>query len=219
MLVSLPSGGVIPEKLETIEMQNRFVTMTVLLTIMVSSIFATAGDKKNATKATGTPTQATRDFLIGPDDVLSINVWKEQDLTRTVVVRPDGKISLPLVGELTASDKTPASLQEEIRQSLLKYIAKPDVTVMVQEVHSQRYNVIGEVQRPGTFALSGPTTVMDGIANAGGFRDFAKTAKIYVLRITADKQQVRLPFNYKEVVKGSIDQNILLQARDTIVIP
>jgi len=200
-------------------MQNRFVTMTVLLTIMVSSIFATAGDKKNATKATGTPTQATRDFLIGPDDVLSINVWKEQDLTRTVVVRPDGKISLPLVGELTASDKTPASLQEEIRQSLLKYIAKPDVTVMVQEVHSQRYNVIGEVQRPGTFALSGPTTVMDGIANAGGFRDFAKTAKIYVLRITADKQQVRLPFNYKEVVKGSIDQNILLQARDTIVIP
>jgi polysaccharide biosynthesis/export protein len=159
-------------------------------------------------------------FQIGPDDVLAINVWKEPEISRSVPVRSDGKVSLPLVGEVQASGQTPKQLETEIAKKLTSYISEPEVTVIVQQIKSQRFNVLGQVARPGTYPLSNPTTVLDAIALAGGFRDFAKKKSIYVLRQTADGSPTRLPFNYSEVIKGKEpQQNIRLEPRDTVYVP
>jgi polysaccharide export outer membrane protein len=149
-----------------------------------------------------------------------VNVWREPEISRNVVVRPDGKISLPLVGDLRASGHTPSQLQDEIKAHLLNYLSNPEVTVIVQEARSQKFNILGEVEHPGSYALSRSMTVLDAIAVAGGLRDFAKSGKIYVLRMTADGSRARLPFNYKEVIKGQgLSQNVELQPRDTVVVP
>jgi polysaccharide export outer membrane protein len=159
-------------------------------------------------------------FTIGNDDVLAINVWKEQDVSRSIPVRSDGKISLPLVGEVQATGRTPLKLEQEIAARLKNYIAEPEVTVIVQQINSQKFNILGMVGRPGSYPISNSATVLDAIALAGGFRDFAKQKSIYVLRQNPDGNQTRLPFNYKEVVKGKNPaQNIKLQPRDTIVVP
>ncbi len=158
-------------------------------------------------------------FVIGNEDILAISVWKDPELSRVLPVRSDGKITLPLIGELQASGKTPKDLQGEIVTDLQSYISKPKVTVMVQEIKSKRFNILGHVNKPGSYLLAPPTTVVDAIAMAGGFRDFAKTKNIYVLRDDGGKQ-IRVPFNYKQVINGSDpDQNIELQPRDTIVVP
>jgi polysaccharide export outer membrane protein len=152
--------------------------------------------------------------------VLAVNVWKEPDLTRSVPVRPDGKITLPLIGDLRASGRTPVQLQGDIRQGLLTYLSNPEVTVMVQEAKSQKFNILGQVEHPGSYPLSRSMTVLDAIAVAGGFRDFAKTGKIYVLRFGPDGSPMRMEFNYKKVIKGSdLSQNVELQPRDTVVVP
>ena len=159
-------------------------------------------------------------FVIGNDDVLAINVWKEPDVSRSIPVRSDGKISLPLVGEVQATGRTPLKLEEEIAARLKNYIAEPEVTVIVQQINSQKFNILGMVNKPGSYVISNSATVLDAIALAGGFRDFAKQKSIYILRQDADGSQTRLPFNYKEVVKGkNSGQNIKLQPRDTIVVP
>jgi polysaccharide biosynthesis/export protein len=159
-------------------------------------------------------------FVIGSDDILAISVWKEADISRTVPVRSDGKISLPLIGEVQASGQTPRQLEVEIAAKLQNYISEPDVTVIVQEVRSQRFNILGQISRPGSYALTNSMTVLDAIAMAGGFRDFAKQKAIYVLRAKADGSQQRISFNYKEMIKGkNPDQNIKLTPRDTIVVP
>ena len=163
---------------------------------------------------------ANENFKIGAGDVLAINVWKEEQLTRSVPVRSDGRISLPLVGEIQASGRTPKELESELRTKLKDYVSEPEVTVIVQEIKSQKFNVLGMVMKPGSYALTNPTTVLDAIALAGGFRDFAKQKAIYVLRQGPDGSQARLPFNYKDVVKGRNSlQNVLLQSNDTIVVP
>lgn len=160
------------------------------------------------------------EYLIGPDDVLAINVWKEPEISRTLPVRPDGDISLPLVGDLKASGHTPTELQKEITDQLVEYLSNPEVTVLVQEAKSHKFNIIGEVEKPGTYVMAGPMTILDAIATAGGVREFAKTTKIYVLRVNADGSRVRLPFNYKEVIKGKdLRADVQLQSRDTIVVP
>jgi polysaccharide biosynthesis/export protein len=159
-------------------------------------------------------------FVIGNDDLLAINVWKEPDISRQVPVRSDGKISLPLVGEVKAAGETPLKLEQDLAARLKNYIDEPEVTVIVQQINSQKFNILGQVSRPGSFALANATTVLDAIALAGGFRDFAKQKSIYVLRANADGTETRIPFNYKQVVKGkNPDQNIRLQPRDTIVVP
>ncbi len=159
-------------------------------------------------------------YIIGPEDVLAISVWKEPELTRAVPVRPDGKITLPLVGDIVASGHTPKELQESITKALAAYVSAPAVTVTVQEIKSQKFNIVGEVARPGTYDLTRPMKVLDALALAGGLKDFANGKKIYVLRTNADGSQVRLPFNYKQVIKGeNLSQNVTLQPRDTIVIP
>jgi polysaccharide export outer membrane protein len=158
--------------------------------------------------------------VIGANDVLLVNVWKEPDISHSVPVRSDGKISLPLVGELQAGGQTPRQLEQEITKRLQSYISEPEVTVIVTASNSQKVNLMGMVSRPGAYLLTRSTTVLDAIAMAGGFKDFAKQKSIYVLRQAPDGTQKRIPFNYKEVIKGkNPDQNIPLQAGDTLVVP
>jgi polysaccharide biosynthesis/export protein len=158
-------------------------------------------------------------FVIGNDDVLAINVWKEPDVSRSIPVRSDGKISLPLVGEVQAAGLTPLNLEKDIASKLKNFISEPEVTVMVQQVNSQKFNVLGQVVRPGTYVIANSPTVIDAIALAGGFRDFAKQKSIYVLRQGVSWES-RIPFNYKEVSQGkNMTQNIKLQPGDTIIVP
>jgi polysaccharide export outer membrane protein len=159
-------------------------------------------------------------YVIGANDALAIDVWKEPNVSRSVSVRSDGKISLPLVGELQASGQTPLQLEQEIAKRLQSYISEPEVTVIVSESKSQKVNILGMVSKPGAYLLTSSTTVLDAIAMAGGFKDFAKQKSIYVLRQDADGKQQRIAFNYKDVIKGkNPEQNIRLQAGDTVVIP
>ena len=159
-------------------------------------------------------------FIIGSDDVLSINVWKEPEITRSIPVRSDGKISLPLVGEIQAAGRTPLQLEEAITDKLRNYISDPQVTVIVQQINSQKFNILGQVQKPGSYPLTQSTTVLDAIANAGGLRDFAKKKSIYILRASANGRASRIDFNYKAVIDGKHpEQNIRLEPNDTIIVP
>ncbi len=179
--------------------------------------------KKPAGEKSGEGSRAAHSdnsYVIGANDILAINVWKEPDISRSVPVRSDGKISLPLVGELQAGGETPRQLEEEITKRLQSYISEPEVTVIVSESKSQKINIMGMVARPGAYLLTSSTTVLDAIAMAGGFKDFAKQKSIYVLRPAPDGTQKRIPFNYKDVIKGKDpEQNIRLQAGDTVVVP
>jgi polysaccharide biosynthesis/export protein len=164
--------------------------------------------------------RADDDYIIGPSDVLAINVWKDPELTRTVPVRPDGKISLPLIGELEVSGLTALNVQHLVAQRLKEYISKPEVTVIVQEVKSRTYIIVGKISRPGAYELGKPTTVLEAIAIAGGFQDFAKPTKIYVIRRMENGSRLRLPFDYNKVIKGrDPDENVNLKSGDTIVVP
>jgi len=154
-------------------------------------------------------------YVIGPEDVLGIRVWREQDLSTGVIVRPDGKITLPLAGELQAAGMTPTQLTAKVVDAYSKYLNRPEVTVSVQQVMSKRYFITGKISRPGAVPLVTPTTVLDAITMAGGLQDFAKTSKIVIAR-----GKERIKFNYKEVVKGkNLQQNIYLQPGDYIIVP
>ena len=159
-------------------------------------------------------------FVIGNDDVLAINVWKEPDLSRSIPVRSDGRISLPLVGEVQASGRTPLKLEQDIANKLQPYLEEPEVTVMVQQINSEKFNILGQVAKPGSYPITNSATILDAIALAGGCRDFAKRSSIYILRRNPDGSESRIPFNYKDVIKGkNMAQNIKLQPHDTIVVP
>jgi polysaccharide export outer membrane protein len=161
---------------------------------------------------------AGSDYVIGADDTLHISVWKEPDLTETLPVRPDGKISMPLLNDITAAGLTPLQLRDSLTEKLKKYIADPRVTVVVTAMNSRRVFVTGEVTHTGAIALLPNMTVLQALANSG-FTQFANLKAIYVLRMENGKQ-VKLPFNYKEVVKGDhTEQNIVLKPGDTVVVP
>jgi polysaccharide export outer membrane protein len=193
--------------------------------LLSSVLWSQSGPAKAA--VSGNPTAAVSEskphddnFVIGNNDVLAINVWKEPDISRSIPVRSDGRISLPLVGEVQAAGQTPAKLEVEIAGRLKNYISEPEVTVMVQQINSEKFNVLGQVVHPGSYVITNSPTVLDAIALAGGFRDFAKRKSVYVLRQNADGTQARLPFNYKDVIKGvNAAQNVKLQPRDTVVVP
>jgi polysaccharide export outer membrane protein len=197
------------------------------LTAQTGSAKGTNGAKPDAQTVPADPSTSTSPvrahddtYIIGIDDVLAINVWKEPDVSRTVPVRSDGKISLPLAGEVQASGETPHQLEKELATKLQSFISEPEVTVIVTEIKSQKFNILGMVNKAGTFPLTGSMTVLDAIALAGGFKDFAKQKSIYILRQNPDGSQTRLPFNYKDVINGkNLAQNIKLQPRDTIVVP
>jgi polysaccharide export outer membrane protein len=204
------------------------LTFLLLLPVGISVQAGAAGARQTPVdqKAADSQVQGSRgphgdpSYVIGANDVLAINVWKEPDISRSVPVRSDGKISLPLVGELQASGQTPLQLEQQIAKRLQSYISEPEVTVIVTDSKSQKVNILGMVPRPGEYFLTSSTTVLDAIAMAGGFKDFAKQKSIYVLRQAPDGTQKRIPFNYKDVIKGkNADQNIRLQAGDTVVVP
>lgn len=161
----------------------------------------------------------TDEYVIGDDDMLEIVVWKEPELSKTVPVRSDGKISLPLVGELQAAGQTPTQLKTEITERLRNYITDPEVTVIVSKINSENFNVMGQVSKPGSYPLSVTTTVMDAIATAGGFRDFAKKKDVTILRENSNGTESRFRFNYESFLKGkNPQQNIRLQPGDTVVV-
>jgi polysaccharide export outer membrane protein len=202
-----------------------FICMAVLLmAVQVCSRGADQGAPStrspSASKGDVRTLAADNDYIIGNEDVLAIQVWKEPDLSRAFTVRPDGKITLPLVGDVKAAGLTPLELQKKLADSLGALMESPRVSVMVQEARSQRINVVGGVTRPGTYPLAKPMTVLDALAVAGGFRDFARTGKMFILRNMADGSRRHIPVNYKKVigVKGPTE-NFELQARDTLVVP
>jgi polysaccharide export outer membrane protein len=158
-------------------------------------------------------------FVIGAEDVLDISVWKEPEVSRVVPVRPDGKISLPLLNDVQAAGLTPAQLTAQITASLKKYVTDPQVTVIVKTINSERFYILGEVLKPGAFAMLPGMTVLQALSSAGGFTPFAKMKSIYVLREENGKK-VKYPFNYKEAISGkNAQQDILLKSGDTIVVP
>lgn len=158
------------------------------------------------------------DYKIGADDTLNISVWKEPDLTETLPVRPDGKISLPLLNDVQAAGLTPSQLADAISTKLKKYMSDPRVTVIVTAMNSQRIYILGEVTHSGTMTLQPNMTVLQALASAG-FTQFANTKGIYVLRSENGKQQ-KIAVNYKALLKGaSVDQNLVLRPGDTIVVP
>ena len=198
--------------------------LCLVLIVLTGSLWAQVPDARvpgaatSLAESTTTPHDAS--FVIGNDDLLAINVWKEPELTRSIPVRLDGRISLPLVGEVQAAGRTPLQLEHDIAAKLRNYIDQPEVTVMIEKINSQKFNVLGQVMNPGSYSLTLATTVLDGIAAAGGFRDFAKQKDIYVLRQDSSGGQSRIAFNYKEIIKGKhLEQNIKLEPRDTIVVP
>lgn len=161
---------------------------------------------------------AAPDYVIGPEDILQISVWKEPDLTNTLPVRPDGKISLPLLNDVQAAGLTPMQLSASLTEKLKKYVADPRVTVVVTQINSRRVYVLGEVLHTGAMNLLPNMTVLQALATAG-FTQFANTGGIYVLRADNGKQ-VKIPVRYKKLIKGeSMDQNFALKPGDTIVVP
>jgi polysaccharide export outer membrane protein len=182
---------------------------------------AYAQEASDATAPAAARAAATDDpnYLIGAQDVLDVSVWKEAELSREVPVRPDGKISLPLLNDVQAAGLTPTELAGQIRTGLNKYMTNPQVTVIVIEINSQRVYLLGEVARAGAYVLLPGMTVLQALSNAGGFTAFSNLKNIYVLRQENGKQQ-KLAFNYKEVISGKrTEQNIELKAGDTIVVP
>jgi polysaccharide export outer membrane protein len=184
--------------------------------VISSKSGASAGDDAKPASAPATTDPA---YVIGPEDVLDINVWKEPDMTRVVPVRPDGKISLPLINDVQAAGSTPQQLAATVTEKLRKFLTEPQVTVIVTAINSQRVFVVGEVLRAGAFPLIPGMTVLQALSSAGGFTTFADVKKIHVMRLVNGKH-IELPFNYREVLKGdNPDQNIKLEPGDTVVVP
>ena len=153
-------------------------------------------------------------YVIGPEDVLIIKTWREPDFTLPAVVRPDGKITMPLIGELEAATLTPQQLTNSIKEHLSKYLTNPDVNVFVQEVRSKKYYIDGEVNRPGPYPLITPIRVFEALSNGSGFKDFANQKDIRILR--GDKI---FHFNYKDVTRGKhLEQNIYVENGDHIIV-
>jgi polysaccharide export outer membrane protein len=215
-----------PNGLENTMMQRSFagliLTASLILGLAASAIRGASQNSDATTSARSSstnPTTTDPDYKIGPQDMLRVDVWKEPDISRIVPVRPDGKITLPLVNDVQAAGLTTTQLAAKIAEGLKKYITSPQVTVGVTEINSRRIFVNGEVARAGAFPLLPNMTVLQALSSAGGFTQFAREKKIYILRMENGKQ-VKYPFNYKEAVSGkNVEQNIILQGGDIIVVP
>lgn len=177
-----------------------------------------AKDIKGATPAPVTSAALPAEYVVGEGDVLDINVWKETEISKQMTVRPDGIISLPLVGEVQVVGQTPRQIQVLITDRLKAVLTNPQVTVTVVDVRSKKVYITGEVKKSGAYRIDQPLTVLDLIALAGGFTEFANKKHIYILR--AGDNDNRLKFNYNDVVQGRHrEQNIRLQPGDTVVVP
>jgi|SRR5579862_4820786 len=188
-------------------------TKTALLTGAPVS-HAEAGSAKEMSRL-----DAVSQYPVGVSDVLHVSVWKNNDLSQTVTVGPDGFISLPLLGDVQVSGMTTSQLATMLSSRLTSYMVNPEVTVSVVEIHSRQVYLIGQVAKPGRFPLIGPTTVLQLIAQAGGLTIFAKRKDIYVLRVTKNGQTEKIPFNYNNVIRGKGSENVNLQPGDTVFVP
>jgi polysaccharide export outer membrane protein len=202
--------------------RNVFLVMVLGLSL---TIVATAQDSQDeesqpeVKKPLVPPPITDPTYIVGPQDTLSVSVWKEPDLSGNVQVRPDGKVSIPLLNDVQAAGLTAMKLSSEITTGLKKYVADPHVTVVVTAINSRRVYVLGEVAHAGGFALLPDMTVLQAISDAGGLTQFAHGKKIYVLR-NESGQQVKYPFNYSKVLKGeNPEQNFPLKSGDTVVVP
>jgi len=197
------------------------ILIGVLSSLVGAQSSPTSADSKPASSTSTVPDSAPGagpDYRIGADDVLKISVWKEPDLSETLPVRVDGKISMPLLNDVAAAGLTPTQLAALLTERLKKFVADPRVTVIVTAMNSQKVYVTGEVTHTGSMALTPNMTVLQALASAG-FTQFADTKKIYILRIE-NGQQRKIPVNYKKLVRGdALDQNIVLKPGDTIVVP
>ena len=195
--------------------------LSLLLMAVAAQAQQTQNDaaKKQQTPKGAVPATTDPTYIIGPQDVLDIDVWHETELTRSVPVRPDGRISLPLVNDVQAAGLTPTQLADQLATKLKQFVTDPQVTVIVTQINSQRVYILGEAARPGAYPLLPGMTVLQALSSAGGFTIFAELKKIYVLRKQGGKQE-KFPFNYKEVIAGkNPGQNIELKAGDQIVVP
>jgi len=216
-----------PEKRKTAEEKPETMTRSWQIALAVAlmlggmALAQSAPPAAPATDSTSAKTSVAEnspDYVIGPDDVLHVSVWKEADLTATLPVRPDGKISLPLLNDVQAAGLTPRQLADSLTEKLKKFVADPRVTVVVNQINSKRIYMVGEVAHTGAMPLLANMTVLQALSSAG-LTQFANTKGIYVLR-TQNGQQHKLPVNYKKIVKGAnTDQNYVLQPGDTIVVP
>jgi len=202
----------------------KFIWKSVVAMLLLTSSIALAQDASAAsptsdkTAGAASNNSAGPEYVIGPQDVLHVAVWKETDLTATLPVRPDGKISLPLLNDVQAAGLTPKGLADSVTEKLKKYIADPRVTVVVTEINSKRIYLLGEVLHAGATPMLPNMTVLQALSSAG-LNQFANTKGIYVLR-TENGKQTKMPVNYKKIVKGEqIEQNYLLRPGDTIVVP
>lgn len=194
------------------------VLFSIRLAAQTNDAVGTKVDKPAAAAQEPDASSTSSDYLIGADDQLRISVWKEPDLSETLPVRPDGKISMPLLNDVQAAGLTPLQLKDSITEKLRKYIADPRVTVVVTAMNSRRVFVTGEVTHSGPMALLPHMTMLQALAQAG-FTQFANLKAIYLLRTDNGKQE-KIPFNYKEVIKGNHpEQNIALKPGDTVVVP
>ena len=201
--------------------QTSFVTLTVLAAAMsfASIVTAQAADKDaDKKKPAQAPTAVNDEYRVGPGDKLRVEVYKDPQLSQSVQVRPDGKITLPLIGDMEATGRTPIELRDTITSSLKDYVNNPTVTVIVVEALASQVYVMGEVTHPGTMQLYGPTTILQALAMAGGFKEFANTKDVKVLRPKGGNGVETIRFNYKDVLTGDA-KPFYLRSGDTVVVP
>src|SRR5262245_11642644 len=194
-------------------------TATVLAASLsvAASVFASDGKDADKKKPATALSQVNDEYRVGPGDKLRIEVYKDQQLSQSVQVRPDGKITLPLIGDMEATGQTPMELRDKIAASLKDYVNNPTVTVIVVEAIASQVFVMGEVTHPGTMQLHGPTTILQALAMAGGFKEFANTKEVKVLRPTSSGVET-LRFNYKDVLNGDT-KPFYLRSGDTVIVP
>lgn len=202
-------------------MFNRVFLALGVLAIM--AVPAVAGEqaqaRTNTSPAAAAAVALPADFLIGPEDVLTVVFWREPDLSGEVIVRPDGMISLPLLQDVKAAGLTPEQLSDQLEEQAAKFLEAPTATVTVKSINSRRVFITGQVQKPGIYPLTSPTTVLQLIAIAGGLNEYADEKNISIMR-TEGGRQVSFRFNYKDVSKRKkLEQNIQLEPGDTVVVP
>jgi len=178
-----------------------------------------ADEPESSPKETNKEIVIDPSYIIGPMDVLEIQVWKERDFTRKVLVRPDGKITYPLIGDIHASGMNTMGLKALLTEKLENFLSEPEVTVIVLESRSKNFYIIGKINRPGNYPLKPDMTVLQAISVAGGLGEWADRDNIRIIRKSGDKEKV-IPFDYDEVILGkNLEQNIMLKPNDTIIVP
>jgi polysaccharide biosynthesis/export protein len=215
----MPAKGNQPRKLLEVTMTVHRV-LVVALAMVITLVATGASAQQPTSPAKAKPVPAGLDeYKIGPEDVLAISVWKNEPMSRVLPVRPDGMISLPLLDDIMAAGLTPMELRNVLAQKLAEYVPSPAVTVIVNDVRSFKVSVIGEVVRPARYELKSRTSVLDVLALAGGFNQFAARTRIVVLRQDGDKK-TRIPFNYNRVTSsGADEENLYLRPGDIVLVP